>query len=101
MIKSVSIFITFIQFFLNGFAQPKSHPFVLKANDFKHHVDYFNKMEDENITQAISNKQSWDWMKHNVPLFECPQQNFEEIFYYRWWTLRKHIKKNRPRLCLY
>jgi hypothetical protein len=75
----------------NCIAQTK--PFVLKANSFKHYVDYFNTMEDENIAQAIPNAQSWDWLQQNIPLFECPQQNFEEIFYYRWWTLRKHIKK--------
>ncbi|WP_276501027.1 MGH1-like glycoside hydrolase domain-containing protein [Terrimonas pollutisoli] len=50
-------------------------------------------MEAPNIEQAIPNAKSWEWMKKNIPLFECPQQNFEEIFYYRWWTLRKHIKK--------
>jgi hypothetical protein len=77
----------------NCIAQAKAKSFVLKANSFKHYVDYFNKMEDENIAQAITNAQSWDWMQQNIPLFECPQQNFEEIFYYRWWTLRKHIKK--------
>ncbi len=74
-------------------AQTKEKPFVLKATGFKHYVDYFNKMENENIVQAIPNAQSWNWMQQNIPLFECPQQNFEEIFYYRWWTLRKHIKK--------
>lgn len=68
-------------------------PLVLKPSSFKHYVDYFNKMEVPNIEQAISNAQSWDWMQKNIPLFECPQQNFEEIFYFRWWTLRKHIKK--------
>jgi len=66
---------------------------VLNTSDFKHHVDYFNGMEDENIIQAIPNSESWNWMKANVPLFECPQDNFEEMFYYRWWTLRKHIKE--------
>ncbi|MGQ1948231.1 glycoside hydrolase family 88 protein [Geofilum sp. OHC36d9] len=66
---------------------------VLQAEEFKHYVDYFNNMEDENIAQAISNSQAWEWMKQNIPLFECPQQNFEEMYYYRWWTLRKHIKK--------
>lgn len=71
----------------------QSKPFLLKAEQFRHYVNYFNKMEDENIVQAIPNAQSWNWMKKNIPLFECPQQNFEELFYYRWWTLRKHIKK--------
>lgn len=64
---------------------------ILKTDDFKHYVDYFNRMEDENIAQAIPNSQSWDWMKTNIPLFECPQDNFEEMYYFRWWTLRKHI----------
>ena len=65
---------------------------VLRAEDFQHHVDYFNAMEEETVVQAIPNDQSWDWMKKNVPLFECPQRNFEQMYYYRWWTLRKHIK---------
>lgn len=68
-------------------------PMLLKADQFRHYVTYFNGMEDENIVQAIPNAQSWDWMRKNIPLFECPQQNIEELFYYRWWTLRKHIKK--------
>jgi len=71
----------------------QTKPLVLKANDYKHYVDYFNSMEDENIKEAIPNAEAFTWMQANIPLFECPQQNFEEIFYYRWWTLRKHIKK--------
>lgn len=71
------------------------HAALLKFDDFKHYVDYFNTMEDENIVQAIPNAQSAEWMRANIPLFECPQKNFEEMFYYRWWTLRKHIK-NTP-----
>ncbi|HPR31195.1 MAG TPA: hypothetical protein PLK12_03825 [Prolixibacteraceae bacterium] len=66
---------------------------ILKVDDFKHYIDYFNRMEDENIVQAIPNKRAWKWMKENVPLFECPQDNFNELFIYRWWTLRKHIKE--------
>lgn len=80
-----------VSMWFNSSAQQK--PFVLKQDQFKHYVDYFNTMEEPNIEQAIPNSQSWEWMKKNIPLFECPQQNFEEIFYYRWWTLRKHIKK--------
>jgi len=66
---------------------------ILKADNFKHYINYFNRMEEENIAQAIPNAQSWEWMKANIPLFECPQDNFEEMYYYRWWTLRKHIKE--------
>ncbi len=66
---------------------------VLKQDQFKHYVDYFNTMEDENIKEAIPNDSAWVWMKNAIPFFECPQQNFEEIYYYRWWSARKHIKK--------
>ena len=34
-------------------------------------------------------------MMENIPLFECPDKDMEEMYYYRWWTLRKHIK-NTP-----
>jgi len=78
-----------------SFAKPlqAQKPLVLKFANYKHYVDRFNTMEDENVKQAIPNDSSWDWMKQNIPLFECPQKNFEELFYYRWWTLRKHIEK--------
>lgn len=66
---------------------------VLTYDDFTHYAEYFNGMEDENIVQAIPNSQSSEWMRSNIPLFECPQTNFEEIYYYRWWSLRKHIKE--------
>ena len=57
------------------------------------YVDYFNKMEDENIVQAITNVQSKAWMDRNIPLFECPDKQIEEIYYYRWWTFRKSIRQ--------
>ncbi len=32
-------------------------------------------------------------MVANVPLFECPDSEIEEIYHFRWWTFRKHIKE--------
>ncbi|WP_018629964.1 MGH1-like glycoside hydrolase domain-containing protein [Niabella aurantiaca] len=65
---------------------------VLQPDTFKHYVDHFNTMEQETIVQAIPNTGSWNWMQKNIPLFNCPDKNFEEIYYFRWWTLRKHIE---------
>ncbi len=65
--------------------------YVLHPDDFKHHSDYFNRTDDENLGTFISNVHAWDWMSENIPLFECPQDNFEEIYYFRWWSFRKHI----------
>lgn len=66
---------------------------VLKFDNYAHYVDNFNTMEDENIVTDIPNSASAEWMSRNIPLFDCPQKNMEEMFYYRWWTLRKHIKR--------
>ncbi len=71
----------------------KDSMFVLDANAFKHHVDFFNTMEPESIVNYIPNQQSWVWMKENIPFFECPEKAFEQIYYFRWWTFRKHLKK--------
>lgn len=79
---------------------------VLSYDNFKHYVDYFNEMEDENIVQAIPNKlsprgeqegdlDSWQWMQENVPLFECSDKQMEQMYWFRWWSIRKHIE-NTP-----
>jgi hypothetical protein len=64
---------------------------VLKPADFAHHVQKFNAMEDENVTNAVPNAQSWDWLQKEVPFFECPDKNVEEMYYFRWWSFRKHL----------
>jgi len=66
---------------------------VLNASDFEHHIDFFNDMEPENIVNHVPNRESWAWMKENIPFFECPDKSFEQIYYFRWWTFRKHLKK--------
>lgn len=100
MLKKTSILFFLIAVVLNTSAQLFNPGKTLKPSSFKHYVDYFNKMEGENIKQAIPNDSAWAWMQKNIPLFECPQQNFEEIYYYRWWTYRKHIKQTPVGLAL-
>jgi len=64
---------------------------ILEPAAFAHHVEYFNRMEDENWTNLVSNAQSWEWLKANIPLFECPDAEVQEIYYFRWWSFRKHL----------
>src|SRR5574344_1998373 len=64
---------------------------VLKYDDYKHYTDYFNGMEDETFITDIPNSAVSDWMKTNIPLFDCPNKAMEEMYYYRWWSLRKHF----------
>lgn len=63
------------------------------ASPLEHYVNYFNTMEDENVAQAIPNSESMQWMQDNIPLFECPDKQIEEMYYFRWWTFRKAIQK--------
>ena len=65
----------------------------LNAADFKHYVDAFNAADTEDIINLIPNAAAWDWMMQNVPLFTSPDKEIERIYYYRWWTFRKHIKQ--------
>ncbi len=65
---------------------------LLTSSSFKHYVDLFNANDaDEARVKAINNAGSWAWMEQNIPLFETDNKNIEEIYYFRWWTYRKHI----------
>ncbi len=50
-------------------------------------------MEDENVTNLIPNAASWNWLRTNIPMFSCPDAEVEEMYYFRWWSLRKHLRK--------
>jgi hypothetical protein len=67
--------------------------YVLQPDAFAHHLERFNGMEEEHVTNFVSNAQSLDWLQKNAPLFECPDPEVEEIYYFRWWSFRKHIKQ--------
>jgi Mannosylglycerate hydrolase MGH1-like glycoside hydrolase domain/Glycosyl hydrolase family 65, C-terminal domain len=67
--------------------------YVLNPADFAHYISHFNSMEDENVTNFISDADSWDWLKKEIPFFECPDREVEEIYYFRWWSFRKHIEQ--------
>jgi predicted GH43/DUF377 family glycosyl hydrolase len=52
----------------------------------------FNRLDRVYGGQAVSDQEAADWMAENVPHFECPDRDIEAIYYFRWWTYRKHIK---------
>ena len=72
-------------------SSPRTNVFLLDSASFAQHIERFNKMENENRTNFVSNAQSWDWIKTNIPFFECPDREVEEIYYFRWWSFRKHL----------
>src|SRR5262249_16491718 len=70
-----------------------AQPAVLKPSDFTHYVTKFNSLDSTQSELFIPNPKAWEWMIANVPLFSCPDAQFEETYYFRWWTFRKHIKQ--------
>lgn len=75
-----------------GIAASAASSDVLRADSFAHFVESFNRNDQELYPDTIPNAVAGDWMRKNVPLFECPDKDIEEIYYFRWWTYRKHIK---------
>lgn len=65
---------------------------ILEFEKFKTYIDKFNRNDENCHPVLISNNGSSDWMQKNIPLFECPDEEIEETYYFRWWTYRKHIK---------
>jgi hypothetical protein len=65
---------------------------VLDDSILRDYVDRFNA-DDEELYANIPNEAAFDFLKRNVPLFECPDRDIERTYYFRWWTYRKHVKE--------
>ena len=57
------------------------------------YVDKFNQNDFENYTPQIANDKAYDFLEGRIPFLHCPDKDIEETYYFRFWTLRKHIKK--------
>lgn len=66
---------------------------ILTTGKLKCYVDYFNSIDTETVKNYVTNDQAFTWLADNIPLFECPDSAIEKIYYYRWWTFRKHLVK--------
>ena len=65
---------------------------LLSPAAFKKYVDQFNAQDQELYPQQVPNAAAWSFLSTNMPLFECPDAELEQTYYFRWWTYRKHIK---------
>jgi len=68
-------------------------PLQLSAADFVHYVDQFNSLSGAPADCVVPNANVTAWMVANVPLFDCPDEQLKKIYYFRWWTYRKHIRR--------
>lgn len=59
----------------------------------KYYVSSFNSNDEELHPSLLKNSEAEQWMREEIPLFECPDKDIERTYYFRFWTYRKHIKK--------
>ncbi len=74
-------------------ASTPAQPMVLKSESFRHYAEDFNKNDNELYQGFFPNAAAWDFLKDNIPLLDCPDEDIQTSYYFRWWTYRKHIKK--------
>ena len=72
-------------------AQSKAR--VLSTDQLREYTNYFNSLDSEDVKNYVPNAQTFDWLAKNVPLFECPDSAMQKVYYYRWWSFRKHLKE--------
>jgi hypothetical protein len=68
-------------------------PAVLTPAALERHVAHFNAMEDQPVVNLVPNREAAAWLMANIPLFGCPDAAVEEMYYFRWWALRKHLRR--------
>jgi len=81
-------------------ASCRTSPPELDRSAFRSYIDRFNRQDTAELhvdvvpgTRMIRNADAWEFLEQNIPFFECPDKEIEEVYYYRWWTFRKHIKQ--------
>ncbi len=73
-----------------GNAAPPVAP-LLQPQSFHHYFDRFAAEETEFLGEAPP--VPWDWFKRNLPWLDIPDKQMEEIYYFRWYSFQKHIRK--------
>ena len=83
MKRNLLLFASLSMALLTGFGEnpiPKGKK-ILHAPSYRHFVDTFNKYDNELFANSIPNSKAWEWMSTNIPLFDCPDKEMEEIYY--------------------
>ena len=52
----------------------------------------FNAADEEVYKNTVPNADAADWLANEIPVLECPDENIERTWYFRFWTYRKHVK---------
>jgi hypothetical protein len=76
----------------SAFGAPKT-AFVLNPDSFRPYIDEFNRNDVLERASYIDDAAARTWLRQNIPFFESSAKDIDEIYYFRWWTSRKHMKE--------
>ena len=65
---------------------------VLNDEILRRRFDRFAFDDEELYANAFSNRTARWTIGRQIPLFECPDEEIERTYYFRWWTYRKHLR---------
>jgi hypothetical protein len=77
-------------------AQPPAPMPVLQPADYHYHVDTFQQQERDatgKLYEGEDGEDTWGWMQREIPWFEASDEQFEEMYYFRWCAWKKHLVK--------
>ena len=78
---------------LGGLDEPYNR--VLDIELVRRRFDRFSADDEELYRNTIGNGRALAAVGDKIPLFECPDEDVERTYYFRWWTYRKHLR-NTP-----
>ena len=92
-VRRLMVVLPIVAFALSISCSAAAQPSALNPSDYAHYIARFNSLDTTHSDLFIPNDNAWGWMVANVPLFNCPDEQLEETYYFRWWTFRKHIRQ--------
>lgn len=63
------------------------------AEDWRAYIASFCENDTEVHPTLISNEAAEAFLEEQIPHLDCPDKELERIYYFRWWTFRKHLRK--------
>ncbi len=75
---------------LVAIAPPASAQTVLQPTTFAHYITLFRAQEQE-ATHTTPADDPWPWMQREIPWFQSSDKQFEEMYYFRWYSWHKHL----------
>ncbi len=72
---------------------------VLHPESYRHYFTGF--YNDEREMLGTTPPLQWNWFVQNIPWLEVPDKNIEEIYYFRWYSFQKHIKRSHDGWIIY